>query len=168
MTTPTPPATSTQTSLIDLLDRPTATRSKPDAWLTDHLIAGGHLTETGLSRRARIRTCRCRHLILAGLDSDICAFEAAADPIPLTPLAEMLARIEGRPTYDLRREGGGWVLDRRDHHRIAFAPAGSRPRIDVVRAHQCHSRNLSGPETTHTAFAEARPTALPPGAPAPF
>jgi hypothetical protein len=47
-------------------------------------------------------------------------------PLPLSPLGEALAVVEGRRTYTLRRAGGGWELDGRDHHEITWAPAGSR------------------------------------------
>ena len=102
---------STQTSLLDLLDTRAKTTTKPRSqWLTDHLIATGHLAESGLTRSARLRTCSCRQTILAGLDDDIAALEAAVDPTPLTPLGEMLARIEHHATFDLRREGKRCVL----------------------------------------------------------
>src|SRR5436190_12749182 len=95
--------------LLDLLDNPT--RTSPNAWLVGHLVAAGHLTETGISRRARIRACRCRQLILTGLDDHACAIEAKCDPYPLTPLGEALALVEHRHTWTLRREGSRYVLD---------------------------------------------------------
>lgn len=116
---------------------PTTTRPAPARWLLAHLIATGHLTETGLSRRARIRTCRCHAAVLAGLDAETCAFEVAADPTPLNPLGEALAIVEGQRTWSLHREGGRWVLDRRDAWHITAHPAGTRPREDVVREHRC-------------------------------
>lgn len=162
-----------QPTLLDLLTPPpstggSTTSTKPANWLLEHLVATGHLTESGLGRRARIRACRCGQLILAGLDDDVCALEAYADPEPLTPLGEMLARIEGRCTWTVRHQLGGWILDIRSHLEIAAKPAGSQPRADVVREHQCRSRPLAEPETTATSFAEARPVTYPPGSPAPF
>lgn len=162
-----------QPTLLDLLAPPASTSgptssTRPANWLLEHLIAAGHLTETGLGRRARIRACRCGQLILAGLDDDTCALEAYADPEPLTPLGEMLARLEDRCTWTLRRQAAGWILDIRSHLEIAAKPAGSQPRADIVRQHQCQSRPLADPETAATSFAEARPVTYPPGSPAPF
>lgn len=147
-------------------------------WLRDHLVASGHMTETGLTRRARLRPCpghiktpvdrrRCPALVLAGLDDDKCALEARADPTPLSPLGEALAVVEGRITYTLRREGPGWVLDSRDHHAIDHAPAGSRPRHDVVRQHRCGTPPPEGPLATSSSFPETAPQP-PAGATPPF
>lgn len=126
-------------------------------WLRDHLIAGGHLTETGLTRRARIRVCACSARVLVGLDDDVCALESAVDPEPLNQLGEALALLEGRYTLSLRRDGRGFVLDRRHRFEIAAKPAGTQPRTDVVREHRCGSRELADAETALTAFGEARP-----------
>lgn len=159
---------SAQSSLLDLLEtRGGSTRPGPSTWLVTHLVSTGHLTESGVSRRARIRACRCGKPVLVGLDDDTCAFEVHTDPVPLNPLGEMLARLEHRATFDLRREGGGWVLDHRDHRRITARPAGTRPRSDVVREHQCHTRPVSEPEALATSFAETRPR-LPAGSAPPF
>lgn len=159
--TATKPRQVEQPSLLDLLaGRP---ESQPSRWLLGHLVATGHLTESGLSRRARIRPCpKCKALILAGLDDDECAFEVAVDPVPLNPLGEALATIERRRTYRLRSEGGRYVLDPRGASNITRRPAGSTPRADVLRTHRC---GTEVPEAlaTATSFSEARP-ALPPNA----
>lgn len=147
------------------------------SWLLDHLIASGHVTETGLTRRAKIRTCgqirrdagvrrKCLDRVLVGLDSDVCAFEVACDPQPLSRLGEALALVDGRRTLTLRREGGGWVLDGRDAHQISWAPAGERPRQDVVAIHRCGSPIPAAWSTT-TTFPEATPS-LPANATPPF
>lgn len=155
-----------QPSLLDDLEPAAQTTGKEPppqprhGWLRDHLIASGHLTETGLARRARLMRCPepdCRDQVLAGLDDDRCALEARTDATPLSALGEALAVVEGRPTYSLRREGPGWVLDRRDHHRIAWAPAGSQPRHDVVRQHRCGTPPPSGQLTTLSSFPEVAP-----------
>lgn len=140
------------------------------SWLLDHLIAAGHVTETGLTRRARIRTCRhvkCRDQVLVGLDSDICALEAACDPYPLSRLGEALALVDGRRTLTLRREGPGWVLDWRDAHEITSSPAESRPRRDVVRQHRCGTPRPAGDLLAPTTFPEVHPPE-PAGAVPPF
>lgn len=150
-----------QPSLLDLLS--TRPESRPSHWLLGHLVAAGHLTESGLSRRARIRYCEsCKAAVLAGLDDDECAIEVAVDPVPLNPLGEALAAVEGRRTYRLRSEGGRYVLDPRTARGITRRPAGSTPRADVLRAHRCGSE-VPEELATATAFAEARP-ALPPNA----
>lgn len=137
-----------------------------DTWLRDHLIASGHLTETGVTRRARLRRCgqwhlmstadpspveafamratkrdrvrrRCQQLVLIGLDSDACALEVTCDPTPLSPLGEAMALLEHRRTLTLRKAGAGWVLDWRDAHEITGSPAHTEPRRDVVATHVC-------------------------------
>jgi hypothetical protein len=126
------------------------------------------MTETGLTRRAHLRPCngrapdgtRCRELVLAGLDADRTALEAFTDPAPLSALGEALAVVEGRRTYSLRREGGGWVLDGRDHHRIAWSPAGTGSRLDVVRQHVCGTPPAAGPLTAPSTFPEVAPPPL--------
>lgn len=145
-----------------------------DTWLRDHLVRSGHLTETGISRRARLTPCpgsvggrRCPDLVLAGLDDDWAALEARTDPLPLSPLGEALAAVEDRATYALSRTGAGWMLDRRDHHKITYAPAGSRSRRDVVRQHRCGTPPPSGPLTAPSSFPETRPP-TPAGGPPPF
>lgn len=153
--------------MTDLLEqlgsrrRTTSSSSRPASlWLRDHLVASGHLTETGLARRAWLRPCHgrgCRSLVLAGLDADFAACEAYVDPVPLSTLGEALAVIEGRRTYSLAKAGGGWVLDGRDHHRITFAPAGSRTRLDVVREHRCRSPKLPAALVAPSSFPEVRP-----------
>lgn len=159
------------TTLLDLLDTRRGTGrdsgSKPSEWLLGHLVATGRMTESGLGRAARVRQCGCGLPILAGLDDEIAALEASVDPVPIGPLGEMLARIEHRATFDLRREGKRWVLDYRDYRRITARPAGSQQRVDVVREHRCGSRPVSDPEAVATSFAETRPR-LPAGSTPPF
>lgn len=136
-------------------------------WLRDHLIRAGHMTETGLTRRAKIRHCaRCGLAVLSGLDNYTGALEAAADPIPLSPLGEAMALIAGHRTFGLHQEGGTWVLDRRDPDDIAHYPAGTRDREDVVPSHVCGTA-WTGPLTTTSRFPETRPPA-PTGSTPPF
>lgn len=130
-----------------------------ETWLRDHLIASGHMTETGATRQARIRTCTCRHQVLVGLDSDVAALEATCDPYPLSPLGEALALLEGRRTLTLRREGRGWVLDWRDAHEITSAPAASQARRDVVRQHRCRTTSPAAELLAPSTFPETKPPA---------
>lgn len=146
------------------------TRHRGDAstWLRDHLVAAGQVTETGVARTARIRACDdCRAQVLAGLDSDIAALEAYCDPQPLSRIGEAIALLEGRRTLTLRREGRGWVLDWRDSHEIAGAPATSQPRRDVVREHRCRTPSPADGLIAPSTFPEVAPQS-PPNAAAPF
>jgi hypothetical protein len=151
-----------------------------DTWLRDHLIRAGHLTETGYTRRARLRPChqsyklpgsrwvgKCLDLVLVGLDGDTCAFEVACDPQPLNTVGEALSLLEGRRTHTLRREGPGYVLDPRDQHEISFAPAGTKPRRDVVRQHRCGTSPPPPGLRAPTSFPEHHPP-LPANAQPPF
>lgn len=138
-----------------------------DSWLLDHLIRAGHVTETGLARRARIRTCECGERVLAGLDAEVCAFEVHADPMPLTALGEALALIDGRRTFAVHHEGGRYVLDWRDGHSITEAPAGTQPREDVLRGHRCRTSPPTGSQVAPSSFVKSTPP-LPADAPAPF
>jgi hypothetical protein len=159
-----------QPSLLDILT-PAATNhpNRPaPSWLLNHLITAGHVTETGISRRARIRTCRtCSTHTLVGLDNDRCAFEATVDPTPLSPLGEALAIVEGRRTLALHHEAGRYVLDPRAADHIADHPAGSRRREDVLREHRCDTAPPVDALTAPSTFLSAA-ACLPPGSPAPF
>lgn len=151
-----------QPTLLDVLATQ-RNQTTPSRWLLGHLIAAGHLTESGLGRRARLRKCTCKAHILAGLDDDVAAFETACDPIPLNPLGEALALVEHRRTYLLRKDGKGYVLDHRHAAAIARRPAGTTPRADVIRQHRCNTPDIPEQLTLPTSYAEARP-ALPPNA----
>lgn len=109
-----------------------------DTWLADHIT-----TTTGRppgGRNARPDHCRdCKAPILTGLDEDLCAVVAWADPIALSRLGEATARIAGRQTYWLRRNGQKLYLTRRPFYVIKAFPAGTRgPQCgDVIPAHVC-------------------------------
>jgi hypothetical protein len=138
-----------------------------ETWLRDHLIRTGRMTERGITRRARIRTCRrCNADVLAGLDNFTGALEVAADPVPLSPLGEAVALAKGHRTFALHQEAGSWVLDRRDDEHIAHHPAGTRTHEDVVPSHVCGTA-WTGPLTAPTRFPETRPPA-PTGSTPPF
>jgi len=116
------------------------------------------MAESGATRKVRPRRCNlCNAVILLALDGDICALEARVDPTPLTELGEALALLEGGRTYNLRREGPRFVLDPRDSHQITWAPATSRTRMDVLRAHRCHADPPAGALVAPTSFVEAHP-----------
>lgn len=113
----------------------------PD-WLARHLEDTGKLGPDRIGRAARAHRCKdCGQLILTGLDNDMCAGVAHADPIPLAPLGEALALIAGRRTYALHRGADRFELVLRYSHQIAGAPAGTRPH-DVLAEHDCSATNL--------------------------
>lgn len=106
-------------------------------WLIDHLVRSGALTESGLTRRARPRRCPgCGTWTLAGLDADVCALEAHADPTPLTPLGEVAALLGGVRTVELVNSGGRHQLEQRLPDHIEGRPACSG-RFDVLALHRC-------------------------------
>lgn len=127
-------------------------------WLLEHLIRAGHITERGISRKARVRTCeRCGRVALVGLDADVCAFEVAADPLPLSRLGEALALVEGRRTFALVRTHRGYELDARDASAILGRPAGATKRQDVLAEHRCSAPGPGPALLAETAFPEHRP-----------
>lgn len=136
-------------------------------WLRDHLLRTGHMTETGVSRSAKLRTCRCGEQVVFGLDDVMCALEVHVDPVPVSPLGEALALIEGRRTLALHREGAKFVLDVRSSSHIVKRPAGAGTREDVLRQHRCDTAALVPALAAISSFAETTPS-LPPGSPAPF
>lgn len=126
-------------------------------WLLDHLIRAGHMTETGLTRRARVRTCdRCGDVALVGLDEDICAFEVAASPRPLSALGEAMALLEQRRTFELIRTARGYQLERRGADHIESRPAGRTPRADVLAEHRCRAPDPADALVAETSFPEHR------------
>jgi hypothetical protein len=109
------------------------TQTQP-RWLTDMLIAKGAMSESGLTRTARIRTHKPCHLpTLAGYDNDTCALDTWCDLAELTLAGEVHALLAGRTTYELATER----LYRRDHWTITGRPAGGR--TPVFAEHQCHA-----------------------------
>jgi hypothetical protein len=135
--------------------------------LKEHLIRAGHLTESGLTRAARIRPCPdCHADTLAGLDEDRCALESAVDPVPLGTLGEAVALLQGRNTLAVHRDGGRFILDRRHPLQIKARPAGATDREDVMAEHRCGAP-VPDQLAAATSFAETTPP-LPAGSRPPF
>lgn len=109
------------------------------AWLDQHVR-----TITGRpagSRWARLSRCHhCRAQILTGLDNDIAAFDARADPTPTNEIGEALARLDGRYTYSLTRTKDRYKLIRRDRWQIL----GDSTHVDILAEHKCHAPLLPG------------------------
>lgn len=111
------------------------TTTMPD-WLVRHLQNIGAMGNDRVGRRAHATRCRyCPCSILVGLDGDRCAWVARVDPLPLSPIGEVLAILGGRRTYALHAGIGRLELVARDRWQIEGAPAGTR--YDVVAAHVC-------------------------------
>lgn len=123
----------------------TNTNTLPN-WMREMLIAKGALTETGLSRKAKILTHRpCGIPCLAGLDAPNCALETWCDLTELSTTGEAQALLQGRRTLQLRTDG---TLNYRDHWNIKSTPAGNRHRIFAT--HSCNNPAPDTWATTHT------------------
>ena len=79
----------------------------PD-WMLRRLQAAGHIdATTGATRRTRACYCQnCHRGVMRGLTSPPTSWPADVDPIPLTPLGEVMALMAGTRTYELR-----WIGD---------------------------------------------------------
>lgn len=99
----------------------------------------------------------CKAPVVTGLDDLVCAVDARADAVPLSPLGEALALLGGRATYELRA-GKPPRIARRGVRAIASRPAGATTRTtrraheayDVLAAHQCPpiaAESLAAPST---------------------
>jgi len=87
-------------------------------------------------RHARNGRCpECRRPVIAGLDGDRCAFMVRADPVPLSPFGEALARLGGLATVRLTRSCGRFLLTAREPWHIRDrSPIGAG---DVLAEHRC-------------------------------
>ena len=84
-------------------------------------------------RAAGLRTCqKCKAPILTGLDADMCALTARADPISIDALGETIALLAGRRTFDLVTANGRKELNGREEWHIS-APR----RYPVLPEHRC-------------------------------
>lgn len=100
------------------------------AWLQQHLIAEGHVTETGLTRNPKPRNCRrCGQRLLAAIDRN--GFDALTWADPTTPAGELGAILTGRQTWQVNVYGG---MSPRMHYAIA---ANSADRVAVHVEHRC-------------------------------
>lgn len=85
------------------------------------------------TRVARIRLCpRCHAPIIVGLDADMCALTAHADPTPINETGEALAQLTERRTYDYTKTLGAPRLEYRAEWNIT-APR----RYPVLAEHRC-------------------------------
>jgi hypothetical protein len=113
------------------------TRERPmPPWLRRFLAETGRLDTDGVRRKARLRSCRrCGGRVMVGLDAEPCGLPVRVDPTDLSPIAEVLALLQRRATYDLtgRAPNGPW-LDYRaaEHIRV-------ERRYPVLPDHRCRS-----------------------------
>lgn len=125
-------------------------------WLAKHLEDAGKLGPDRIGRAARAHRCKaCGQLILTGLDNDMCASIANADPTPVSPLGEALALIGGRRTYTLHQTTDRLELQIRDRWQIAGSPAGTR--YDVLPEHTCEAIDLPAAESVRQRYVVALP-----------
>ena len=106
-----------------------------------------------------IRCPRCRAAVARGWSAEICAFLVLIDPVPLTPLGEFEALLDGIPTYTAWRVGGVRVDLRTAARRT------QRLAHDVWPEHRCGHLHL------HTTQSQINPPSnddSDPDAPPPF
>lgn len=129
---------------------PTATRTTGQhkdpmpAWLLAELER-----RLGGFRTARWQRCpTCHAITLHGMDDDIAAGMATADPTPLTPQGEYACTLIHRPTYEAVPRGRTYELWLRDSWRMDKPP--DPPKVLVLPAHRCGARFPGFTPTTHT------------------
>lgn len=119
------------------------------AHVLEHIAATTGIDHTVVSRKARRDHCRrCGGQILRGLDADLIASDTRIDPVPLTPLGEMVARRAGLGTWTLSPVPPGLAINIRDEAAFSLKPAGTIPRTDIVPGHQCGRQWFPGCLTT--------------------
>ena len=97
------------------------------------------MTEHLISRPAHPAECaRCGSRVLTGMDGGL---TVAANPQPLTVAAEIAARIDGRPVFDLLITAGGktYLTDRH----VNRVRAGRDNDVPVLGAHECGARAVA-------------------------
>lgn len=107
------------------------TKESMQPWMLQMLVTKGVISESGLTRKAKIvRHRKCGILTLAGFDSDLAAMDTWCDLAELSVRGEAGALVAGRCTYEV------WVdrLCHRDVWAIKGRPAGS---IRVLASHRC-------------------------------
>lgn len=111
----------------------------PEVW---RRVLGAGEPGGAMVRSAKAGYCgKCKAHALFGLDDDSCAFGVTVDPEPLSAVGEVMAHLSNLRTFELRRAGDGYQLDRRLDSYIARRPAGAGI-IDVLAAHLCGGPTL--------------------------
>ena len=106
-----------------------------EPWLKNQLIQTGRMSETGLTRNARIHTCpRCKTPTIAGYDADRAALDVWCDTTELNPTHELEALLSGRETYTLTPSSShNHKLNRRDQFNVT-----QTPKHPLLATHLCH------------------------------
>ncbi len=70
-------------------------------WMIDRLVEQGHMTWRRTSRRAQARRCKCGAGVVSGLDGRVAALDVDADPVSLSEVGVLAARLSGRRVVGL-------------------------------------------------------------------
>lgn len=98
--------------------------------VTAHLIADGHLDESGIGRKPRPATCRACRLAVTAAITDL-GITVACWPTPTTAYGELLAVMAGLPTWSEHPDDGLY-------HRGPVRIAGNNThRVRVLVTHRC-------------------------------
>ncbi|WP_394425504.1 hypothetical protein [Streptomyces sp. SGAir0957] len=103
-------------------------------WLADRIDQSSDRTREG--------TCpRCHSPVLRARVGRVAALDVTADPTPLDPLGELLARLDGRLTWHLTTSAlGAQRITWRDQFHIRAGPA----KHPVIADHRCPPRPVQG------------------------
>jgi hypothetical protein len=69
--------------------------------MIDRLVESGHVTWRRTSRRAQARRCKCGAGVVSGLDGRAAALDIDADPVALSEVGVLAARLAGRRVVGL-------------------------------------------------------------------
>lgn len=110
------------------------TETTRPAWLTEQIQAAADHAKPG--------TCtRCGKPVLRAHAGRVAALDVTADPEPLTPMQELLARVEGRFTWHLLTTAlGHQRITWRTQLHIQAGPA----RHPVIADHHCPPQPVQG------------------------
>ena len=70
-------------------------------WVVDRLVAAGHMSLRGSTRQARARRCKCGAGVVSGLDGRVMALDTDADPVALSEVGVLAARLVRRRVLGL-------------------------------------------------------------------
>lgn len=134
--------------------------SRLPEWVIETVAARTGIDVREASRKARATVCpTCSAHVIVGLDADMCAFTARADPTPLSRIGEVLALAAHRATYTYT--GKPPRLDSRDKYAITRASAAE---VIVLPEHVCGAPALP----TRPVQARAATVRMDAGAPPPY
>lgn len=112
--------------------------------LVEELAEGGR-------RAAKPLDCeRCGAPVLRGDDHDECALVVTVDLDPVDPVGEMVAILDGRPTFDLLKQAAqrGRKTGHALYYREPWHVHSDRPHKGTVhRAHRCRPEDMNRKDT---------------------